>query len=630
VCGIAGFVGQPAIIAELRASNAIDRMLDRLGSRGPDGRGEWSDSRAILGHTRLAVRDQSAAASQPICSPSGRFVVLYNGNILNVPELTSTLSAWPGKSTQDTLALAYAIDQVGVPEAISRIDGMYAIVVWDRTTQSVWLARDPSGLKPLIYGRVGGAFWFGSTLHALLGDQHLEKNLLIDIEALTLAVRMGCVPAPMTVYKDIFKLMPGEVRHHTATGALLSSIEVSAAREVLFGVSAEDQDEAINHLGECVKAATISSTASDRPLGLLLSGGVDSSLLASILAPLECLQMTYTVGSDDSFYDEAEAANQVTGALGLPSSIIRPTEGDIRSIVSSLWKIYDEPLGDPSMIPTCLLCRVAAQDVGVALCGDGADELFGGYGRQHALVSLFREGEFGTHNFWESRSETIGSLNTRLASWLGLDALSDIGSLSLIEAYDAIIATGSPSLFIRPTKTWGAFLALPVEAIKSDSVLRACRTLDLALYFPNVLSVKMDRASMAYGLEVRPPLLSRTVVSAAAQLHDDALVRAGSTKAPLRSFLAASLPLDISQRAKRGFSPPLKTWLRGCLFEWAEDTLHSADTFDLGLNREALFSLWRDHVRGLADHTRTLWPALTTLDWLRHRREAGARSLCLQ
>jgi asparagine synthase (glutamine-hydrolysing) len=387
MCGIAGLVGPKRGFGPDELSKTASRMAARMRHRGPDDQGVWVDSDVgvALGHTRLAIIDLSSAGAQPMVSSCGRFVLSYNGEIYNASELRRELEA-AGRSFRghsDTEVMVEGFAAWGVRQTVERLLGMFAFAVWDRSIRMLTLARDRLGIKPLYWGRVNGNLAFASELKALktLSGWHGE----IDRVALAAFLRFGYVPTPMSIYRGISKLAPGYLLEYPEDGditqaAYWSLSEVAErGRTALLDVS---DAEAIETLNSLLVDAVRRHMVADVPLGMFLSGGIDSSTVVALMQAASAKPIrTFSIGFRESTYDEATHAKQVAAYLGTDHTELYVTPAEAQSVIPRLPQIYDEPFADSSQIPTYLVSEMTRRHVTVALSGDGGDEVFAGYNR---------------------------------------------------------------------------------------------------------------------------------------------------------------------------------------------------------------------------------------------------------
>ena len=644
MCGIAGFITTTsrADADGLRAKART--MADALLHRGPNDGDVWLDTKlgVALAHRRLAILDLSPAGHQPMHSACGRYVAAYNGEIYNWGELRSELDAlgrapaWRGHS--DTEVLLAGIVAWGLEETLRRARGMLALALWDRQEKTLTLARDRIGEKPLYYGRVGGAFIFGSELKALrtLPDARFD----LDPGALALMLRYGYVPAPHSIYQGIFKLMPGMLLQVPADGSFGDPKPwwsfAMAAQEGAGNRRALSDDEAVDSLETVLSAAIGEQMVADVPLGALLSGGLDSSMVVALMQKRSTRPVrTFTIGFAEGDYNEATHAKAVARHLGTEHTELHVAPAQAREIIPRLPDIYDEPFADSSQIPTTLLCALTQKHVTVCLSGDAGDELFGGYNRYFWATSLWRR--IGHVPPWLRRASAGGLTTVPARFWNGtfsalssllptqlrvsnpgdkLHKLADIlGAPSPEALYRELVSQWRGPLPLRGIAEPPTFLADPSHWPALPSFTERMMAVDTLTYLPDDILVKVDRAAMAASLETRVPFLDPRVIDFAWNLPLRQKVRDGQGKWLLRQLLYRHVPKAMVDRPKQGFGVPIEHWLRGPLRDWAEDLLSpTALAADGLLDPAPIRAMWQRHLSG-RNVQHALWNVLMYQAW---------------
>jgi asparagine synthase (glutamine-hydrolysing) len=620
-------------------------MADRIAHRGPDDEGEWTDAAAgiAFAHRRLSILDLSSAGHQPMASASGRWVIVYNGEIYNHLDLRGRLAAegcapaWRGHS--DTETLLAGIEAWGVQATLQRIVGMFAFALWDRSDRSLWLARDRIGEKPLYYGWQGETFLFGSELKALRAHPAFKAD--VDRGALALLLRHNYIPAPWSIHQGIRKLPPGtwlRLGHDQREAKPVPYWSLAEVAEHGTGNPfAGSADEAVDELERRLGAAVRGQMVADVPLGALLSGGIDSSLVTALMQAGSSRPVrTFTIGFDERQYDEAAHARAVAAHLGTDHTELRLGADDALNLIPQLPRMYDEPFADSSQLPTHLVMKLARQHVAVALSGDAGDEFFGGYNRYVLAPQVWKRlgwipaiPRACLLNGAARLPGIVGKLSGTTRTADKLRKLAQVFGTGRIEGIDDLYA-GLVSEWSRPER-------MVVDGRMPDNLLDERRrwpqlsdpvarmmALDGLTYLPDDILVKVDRASMAVSLETRAPFLDRDVVEFAWTLPMSMKLREGRGKWLLRRLLDRYVPRDLIERPKMGFGIPLDRWLRGALREWAEALL-AEDR----LRREGFFdpvpirAAWTRHVRGEASFGHRLWSVLMFQAWLDERRGAA-------
>jgi len=670
MCGIAGVLESEPSGDRRRLHGVLEAMAASLVHRGPDAGGVWADAQAGIGlaHRRLAIVDLSPAGAQPMRSASGRFHIVFNGEIYNFQLLADELrrggAVFRGHS--DTEVLLAAVERWGVRGALDRASGMFAFALWDSVERVLHLARDRLGEKPLYYGMLGSNLVFGSELKAL--RTHPAWRGGVDRRALTLLLRYGYVPAPYSIHDAVYKLPPGTLlsvpaarlarltlrpEPGAAAGDELRPQVYWSARQVAEAGLAQpwrDRPEAaVDALDDLLRGVVRQQMISDVPLGAFLSGGIDSSTVVALMQAESALPVrTFTIGFGERDYDEAGHAKAVARHLGTDHSELYVSPEQALALIPRLPTLYDEPFADPSQIPTFLVSQLARRHVTVALSGDGGDELFAGYNRYFQTERIWRrEGRLPrparellaggltalTPRQWERMA---GLLRSGLPFVTALRQANLGGKLHKLAM--ALRARDSTELYRQLVSYWPQPTAAVPGAVEPQGPIAADNRLagaaglsddfmywDQVSYLPGDNLVKVDRASMGVSLEVRLPLLDHRVVEFAWRIPLALKIREDRGKWLLRQLLYRYVPPELIDRPKMGFSVPVAAWLRGPLREWAEELLNESRLRADGLLDPApIRAYWRAHLAG-EDRSLPLWTVLMFQAWREQQAASGAR-----
>lgn len=640
MCGIAGFGFISSAASRDQARRWGVEMAGAIAHRGPDDEGMWTnDSMGLaLVHRRLSIIDVSPQGRQPMTSASGRFTCAFNGEVYNFKELRTELEStgnapnWRGHS--DTEVMLAACDAWGVAATLRRINGMFAVAIADVQERQLVLARDRLGEKPLYYGWQGNVFLFASELKALMKHPAFERS--IDSTAVSLYMRYGYVPAPLSIFSGIKKLQPGRLLR-VAFSAPGRARETGASEAYwTLPRAAPDtalrEGDAVDCLDGLLQDAIDLRLNSDVPVGAFLSGGVDSSLIVAMMQARSNRPVhTFSIGFPEKAYDEATHASAVAEALGTQHTGLYVSADEALKIVPELPEIYDEPFGDSSQIPSCILARLARRHVTVALSGDAGDELFGGYYRYvlgSRLLSMDSQLPYfarrGVALVLRALAAPLGSaggplLPTGSAALLNRDRLvklSDVLRLrGTMAMYRRMIFQSAEHALKSPPKSGMDPLEEAPPAKGFGSPVDWMMYMDQQVYLPDDLLVKVDRATMSCSLEARVPFLDHRIVEFAARLPLRLKIRGGTGKWMLRAILRKYLDERYFHRPKQGFAVPIASWLRGPLRSWAEELLsESALSMSELLEVEVIRKMWHRFVLGGAAH-HGLWAILMFQAW---------------
>jgi asparagine synthase (glutamine-hydrolysing) len=642
MCGLAGILTAARFGAEELAMHA-ERMIAPLVHRGPDDSGVWMEAQTgiALGFRRLAIVDLSPHGHQPMSSPSGRFVMVFNGELYNFRDLRRELEnrGHRFRGHSDTEVILAAFDEWGIDAAVRRFIGMFAIAVWDARKRELSLMRDRIGKKPLYVYSEPGLITFGSELKALIAGPSFDRE--IDRAALAAYLRYLYVPAPKSIFARAIKLRPAHIL--TVSNATLPlppprpywSLR-EAALEGLANPLRGSEDEAIDALDAQLTDAVTCRLHSDVPLGALLSGGIDSSVIVAMMQEASHRPVkTYTIGFTDESFDESPHAARVAQHLGTEHTELRLSGEDACSLVPRLADVFDEPLADPSQLPTLLVSQLARRHVAVALCGDGGDELLGGYNRyvygtrmlprinalplairQSVAAGIGRVPVAAMDRFHRvaaavvpmAAEQRFGERVHKIGTLMGARSVGGM-YCSLLSAWqqpEQLVVNGWPG-----DDPNAEMLDREQPAALLDRMMLA----DQTHYLPDDLLAKLDRASMAVSLEVRAPLLDHRVVEFAWRLPRSLKLRHGVGKWALRQVLYRRVPKPLVDRPKMGFSVPIDRWLRGPLRHWARPLVSREALAASGLDADPIERAWSDLEAGRRRSGAALWAVLMFQAW---------------
>ncbi len=635
MCGIAGIIQN---YNKLDLNKEIISITDVLSHRGPDNTGHWvnKSNNIALGHTRLSIIDLSQNGNQPMHSKNKRYVISFNGEIYNFRELKNKLMtkaniSW--KSTTDTEVILQLLEFYTFEETLKLLQGMFAISIWDNKENCLYLARDRAGEKPLYYSANENFFIFASELKSI--KKSLFFNDEINKESVFDLINSGYISAPNSIFKNTKKLEPG---NYLVFNQKKMDYKIRRYWNINYQSNLKKQigKRSIEDNIENILLKSLEKQLhADVPVGIFLSGGIDSSLIVSLTTKLGIRPKTFTIGFEDNDFDESKDSKKIAEYLNTDHHEHYLTSKEALNLIPKMQNIYCEPFGDSSQIPTYLISKIARQNVTVALSGDGGDELFGGYNRHIYANRLFSYSKFVPNNLRKLISSYLEKSNIRKSNQFYnliskvipkkyvLNNFSD----KIIKIAKVIDVNGIDEFYEKITSN----IILYGNIMKNQNIkfnqfskletdLNIILDKDFNTYLPDDILCKVDRASMANSLEIRAPFLEQELIEYAFNLKFKEKVHFSNGKIPLRNILNKLLPQKLISKNKRGFGIPLNNWLREELRDWSEDLISrkNINEYDF-FNYEMVHKLWKEHINGTRENQNILWPLLMFQSWLLYK-----------
>ena len=634
MCGFTGFFNKNTRLNT--PIKILEEMGNELNHRGPDDSGIWTTLNDRLGFSfkRLAILDLSPKGHQPMLSKNGRYVIVFNGEIYNHLNLREDLSHhhinWNGSS--DTETLLECIDRLGIDQTLKKINGMFAFALWDRNDRKLLLVRDRFGEKPLYYGWCDNTFLFGSELKSFKKHPHFKPD--INNGSLDLLLKLNYIPAPNTIYKNFNKLIPGsilEVSFETYKTKITKYW--SPSQKINKSKTKINNQDLIKNLDYLLSDSIKKQSISDVPIGAFLSGGIDSSLVVSIMKSISNTPIkTFSIGFNEGNYNEARQAKKIANYLSTEHTELYVDSKDALNIVGSLSNIYCEPFADSSQIPTYLVSKLAKKSVTVALTGDGGDELFLGYNRykftnimwnrikhfpKFIRILISRIILLLPTNIYDKiltrffNGNNFGHKINKAAKLIVADDFEDL-YFKLISHFES-----TKNLMLNRDFTSFNFRNKSYDEFKNLSTVEKLMIHDLFSYLPDDILVKVDRASMSNSLETRAPFLDKDVFNYAFNLPEEFKLKKKETKWILKELLKKYLPENLINQKKIGFGIQVSEWLRGPLKDWACDTIYSSEMKKQNfLNQKEAKKMLDEHLNSSKNWQYQLWTILIFQNWL--------------
>jgi asparagine synthase (glutamine-hydrolysing) len=651
MCGITGFISTK-INSKIKIQEQIKRMTNKLGHRGPDFEDMWIDNNKNIafGHRRLSILDLSSNGNQPMISSNKRYIIVFNGEIYNHlkirKKLTNSNINW--KSNSDTETLLESISLLGLSAALNLCVGMFAFGLWDSKKEILTLARDRFGEKPLYYGWIKNSFVFGSELKAIKEYDNFDNEL--SKPAIAQFLKLNYIPAPLSIYDEIFKLKPATFKQFKKNLDNITEINsekywqldniIQNSKNNVIKNEIDSIKEIKNSLNESVKLQMIS----DVPIGSFLSGGIDSSLITAIMQDQSSKPIkTFTVGFEEFGFNESSYAKKISSFLNTTHNEIFLKSKDALDVIPNLGQIYDEPFADSSQIPTFLVSKFAKQEVSVILSGDGADEIFGGYNRYTLTPVIWKKISLLPYpirkiigkiinrvpiQFWDIFGDFLNLLifNKNKINRFG-DKVHKMSrrfeTSANIDEFNQSFAFEWQDLnpILKDYNDQINFLDYKKELQRIDLILDSpserMMYLDIISYLTDDILCKVDRASMSNSLETRVPFLNHNLFELGWRLPENLKIKNNQGKWVLRQILKDYIPEGLFERPKSGFSIPLADWLRGPLRDWADALINEKRIEDGGyFYFKKIKKMWDEHLSGRYDWSSRLWSILIFQSWL--------------
>lgn len=608
MCGFAGCLSEKKLYSPEVLNDAVHTMNNMIIHRGPDDSGYYQDEDITMGFRRLSILDLTAAGHQPMPYKDGRYMLTFNGEIYNYLELRADLGkeGYTFKSDTDSEVLVAMYDHDGV-DCVKKFRGMFAFVIWDTKEKTMFGARDMFGIKPLYYAEVNGQLFYGSeqkSLYPLLREQEFNHKALQDY------MTFQFVPEPETLSRQIQSLLPGTYMYKK----LGQPLEIKRYVDTTFSPVNKSEDEYAKEVRDVMINSVKIHMRSDVPVGAFLSGGIDSTIVASIAKNFNDHLKTFSVGFQRKGYSELDVAQETAEILGVEnySHIITPEEF-MKAFSYFVWSM-DDPLADPAAVPQFFLTKTAREQVKVALTGEGADELFGGYTIYHEPLSL------RPFKYLKPLNGALHLIGKMMPEGMKGKSYLLRGTVPLEKRYVGnafIFGEQEKQQFIKNYNTDDYFAKVMApyyqQAADYDQITKM-QYIDIHEWLNGDLLRNADRTSLAHSLELRTPFLDKEVFKVASQIPADLRIKDGTTKYILRKAVEDIIPAHVLHRRKLGFPVPIRFWLKDEMYDWARDIINQSPT-DKYFDKQYFLKLLEDHRKGVRDNSRKLWTILTFMTW---------------
>ncbi len=616
MCGFAGFIDPKCVT--LDPSHVLKNMLQKIKNRGPDSFGVWNNNEIYLGHNRLAIVDLTSAGHQPMLSKSGRYVMVYNGEIYNTEDLRKEfISSYQWRGRSDTEVILAIIERDGLEKSLSKLVGIFALVIFDNLTKEIHLVRDHIGVKPLYYGIFDEIILFGSQIKCFLPHPVFKKELCSN--AMAMYFKYNYIPAPNAIYKNCYKVEPGKIITFKDGKIIAQKNYWSMYNAALTGREhiLQDVQEITNCLQTSLYNAVKSQMEADVPVGIFLSGGIDSSLIASLaqsnsIKPVK----TFSIGFEEPEYNEAHHALKIAKHLRTEHIEEYLSINKALDLITEIPEYCDEPFGDASQIPTLLVSKLARKHVTVVLSGDGGDEFYAGYNRYFDILKFQKLASYLPTVLKNFCAKTVEHLPQQIKRCISPQKLFKIQMAARCLSHYSSVDNIYNCLF----DFWPGVLegidpmVVPIELRSKLSNLAYMQYHDSVHYLPDDILTKVDRCSMQVSLETRVPFLDHRLIEFSWKIPDHMKFQNGSSKWILRQILYKFVPKNLIDRPKQGFGVPIDTWLRGPLKEWAMSLLSDLKNDGI-IPFEPINKCMDEHQKGSANWQYPLWGALMWQHW---------------
>lgn len=621
----------------------IKKTLSELNHRGPNNLSYWinKNHNVAIGHTRLSILDTSSNGNQPMFSSNKEILISFNGEIYNHLDLRNEINKYyqiQWKSNSDTETLVNYIDKFGIDKTLNKVEGMYAFCIYYIKTGNIFLCRDRVGEKPLYYGKKNNFFFFSSELKPLKKINFLD--LKINTTVLNEFLKFGNIPNSLSIYQNVNKLLPGRVLKFNLKKMEMPKIKnywnISQYNYSKSNKYLNNQSDKYyyDNLEKILKKSVKKMMISDVPLGCFLSGGIDSSLIASLMQSNSNKKIsTFSIGYEEKLYDESNYSKKIAKRIGTDHNELIVSEEDLKKVIPLISDIYDEPFADSSQIPTYLLSKFTKKKVTVSLSGDGADELFCGYNK-YIFIEFIKNLPFIQKTLLKQTTKLISPniinhiykiispfISSKYRSSLPREHFIKIKNLfknNNIKDYIYDLSTNNyDNDSLIKYNTLNEFQSTWESLDKEQTELEFIKDFDFNFYLPNDILVKVDRASMANSLEVRCPYLDRDVIEFSKQLPKHLLVNNNSGKYILKKILSKYVEKDLFERPKMGFGVPIDLWMKGSLKEWAFDNLEfGRKNYNHILNFKNINKKWKMFQLNKGNFHHELWKIIVLINWL--------------